>query len=106
MWTGTKWKYKTNKKIPGVFTLTDRYGVCHAIYCLKPSFGKETLGVPIAPDGNQKTLGTSLREKAEDFGEKIRSSQCMSDTAIYTYNVCFLKSIEYSCIVTNFDLKK
>ena len=22
---------------------------------------------------------------------------------MYTYNTCFLKSIEYSCIVTNFD---
>ena len=35
---------------------------------------KETLGVIIAPDGSQKTLGTSLTEKAKDFGEKIKSS--------------------------------
>ena len=92
--------------MPGEFTLTDRYGICHAIDCLEPSFGKETLGVPIAPDGNQKTLALSLRKKAVDFGEKIRSSQCTADTAMYTYNACFLKSIEYSCIVTNFDSKK
>ena len=26
-----------------------------------------------------------------------------ADTVIYTYNTCFLKSIEYLCIVTNFD---
>ena len=92
--------------MPGEFTLTDRHGVCHAIDCLKPSVGKETLGVPIAPDSNQKTLGTSLVEKAKDFGEKIRSSQCMADTAMYTYNACFFKSIKYSSIVTNFDSKK
>ena len=78
----------------------------HAFDCLEPSFGKETLGVPIASDGNQKTLGLSLRKKAEDFGETIRSSQCTVDTAMYTYNVYFLKSIEYSCIVTNFDSTK
>ena len=70
VWTGTKWRYRTKEKMPGEFTLTDRYRVCHAIDRLEPSFGKETLGVPIAPDGNQKTLGTSLRKKAEDFGEK------------------------------------
>ena len=70
--------------MPGEFTLTDRHGVCHAIDCLEPSVGKETLGVIIAPDGNQKTLGTSLTKKAKDLREKIRSSQCTADTAMYT----------------------
>ena len=92
--------------MPGEFTLTDRYGICHAFDRLEPIIGKETLGIPIALDGNQKTLALSLRKKAEDFGEKIRSSQCTADTAMYTYNTYFLKSIEYSCIVTNFDSDK
>ena len=77
--------------MPWEFALTDRYGVHYAIDRLEPSFGKETSGVPIAPDGNQKTLGMSLREKAEDFGEKIRSSQCTAETAMYTYNACFFE---------------
>ena len=84
--TGMKWRYRTKEEMSGEFILTDRYGVCHAIYCLEPGFGKETLGVPMAPDGNQKMLGKSLQKKAEDFGEKIRSSQCTADTAMYTYN--------------------
>ena len=92
--------------MPGEFTLTDRHGVRHAIDRLEPSVGKKTLGIPIAPDGNQKTLATSLTEKAKEFGERIRSSQCTADTAIYTYNTCFMKGIEYSMIVTNFDSKK
>ena len=88
------------------FILTDRYSIHHVIDRLEPSVGKETLGVPIALDGNQKPLGPSLKEKAEDFGEKIQSSQCTTDTTMYTCNACFLKSIEYSSIVTNFDSKK
>ena len=68
-----KWRYRTKDKMPGEFTLTDRYGVCHAIDCLEPSFGNETLGIPIAPDGNKNTLGRSLQKKAEDFREKIKS---------------------------------
>ena len=103
VWTGTKWRYRTKAEMPGEFTLTDRNGIRHAFDRLEPSFAKETLGILIAPDGNQKSLALSLREKAEDFGENIRSSQCTADTAMYTYNTCFLKSIEYSCIVTNFD---
>ena len=47
-----------------------------------------------------------LTKKTEDFGEKIRSSQCTVDTVMYTYNASFLKSIKYSSIVTNFDSKK
>ena len=77
------------KKMPGEFTLIDRHGLRHAIGCLESSFGKVTLGVLIALDGNKKTLETSLRKKAEDFGEEIRSSQCTADTAMYTYNACF-----------------
>ena len=90
--------------MPGEFTPTDRHGIWHVFDRLEPNFGKETLGVPIAPDGNQKTL--VLQEKGKDFGEKIRSNQCTADTAMYTYNAYFLKSVEYSCIVTNFDSKK
>ena len=67
MWTGTKWKYRTKEEMPEEFTLTDRYGVLHVIDCLEPSFGKETLGVSLAPDGNQKTVEGSLRKKAENL---------------------------------------
>ena len=75
--------------MPGEFTLTDRNGIRYAFDRLEPSVAKETLGILIAPDGNQKSLALSLRKKAEDFGEKIRSSQCTADTAMYTYNRCF-----------------
>ena len=54
LWTGTKWRYRTKEEIPGEFTLTDRYSVCHAIDRLEPSLGKETVGVSITPDANQK----------------------------------------------------
>ena len=106
IWTGKKWRYRTKEEMPGEFTLTDRHGVRHAIDRLEPSVEKETLGILIAPDGNQKELAKCLKEKAKDFGEKIRSSQCTADTAMYTYNSCFMKSIEYSWIVTNFDSRQ
>ena len=60
--------------MPVEFVLTNRHGVCHVIDRLEPSVGTEALGVTIALDGSKKTLGTSLTEKAQDFGEKIRSS--------------------------------
>ena len=60
--------------MPREFTLTDRHGARHEIDRLEPSVGKNTLGILIAPDGNQKTLATSLMEKEKEFGEKIRSS--------------------------------
>ena len=56
--------------MPGEFTLTDRNGIRHAFDRLEPSFAKETLGIPIAPDGNQKSLALLLRKEAEEFGEK------------------------------------
>ena len=103
MWTGTKWRHRTKAEMPREFTLTDRKGIQYVFDRLESSFAKETLGILIALDRNQKSLALSLQKKAEDFVGKIRSSQYTVDTAMYTYNTCFLKSIEYSCIVTNFD---
>ena len=65
----------------------------------------KSLRIYIAVDGNEKEQEKYLRKLAKEFGE-IRSSQCTADIATYTYNLCFLKSIEYSMAVTNFDEKK
>ena len=91
--------------MPGEFTLTDRHGARHAIDWLEPSVGKNTRN-PYRSRWQPKNASNVLTEKAKEFGERIRSSQCTADTPMYTYNSCFMKSIEYSMIVTNFDSKK
>ena len=92
--------------MPGTFILMDRKGQHQALIHLEACDGMKSLGVYIAVDGNEREQENYLREKAKEFREQVRSSQCSPDTATYTYNSCFLKSIEYSIVVTNFDKKK
>ena len=62
----------------------------------------KTLGVFIAMDGNSSAQKELLKEKAKTFAEKLRTSQCEPNTAIYAYNTCFIESMEYCMPVTNF----
>jgi hypothetical protein len=57
-------------------------------------------------DGNQRAQILSLKEAAIIFADQIRSSKCDKNTALYTYNSCFMKSMEYCMTTTNFSETK
>jgi hypothetical protein len=54
-------------------------------------------------DGNQRAQFLFLKEAAIIFADQIRSSKCGKNTALYTYNSCFMKSMEYCMTTTNFS---
>ena len=90
----------------GEYTLQDKEGNNHPLERREVSQATETLGVYIAMDGNDKAQEEALRKKSEDFAEKLRVSKCEPNTALYAYNNCFIKSMEYCMLVTNFTRKK
>jgi hypothetical protein len=54
-------------------------------------------------DGNQRAQFLFLKEAAIIFAGQIRSSKCDKNTALYTYNSCFMKSMEYCMTTTYFS---
>ena len=42
---------------------------------------------------------------AKKYAEQIQTSQCTPNTAIYTYNSCFIKATKYSIPVTSLAKK-
>ena len=44
----------------------------------------------MAVDGNKQAQEEYLIEMARKYVEQIRISQCTPDTAMYTYNSCFI----------------
>ena len=105
-WNGSDWEYRSVEDMEANSTLNDKYGNQHNLKRIPVSEACETLGVYLAMDGNQKKHMESLKEKADEYGEKIIKSSCDPNTAIYTYNSCFMKSIEYSHVVSDFSYKE
>ena len=86
----------------GEFYLLDKDSTQHPLKRCEVSQATETLGVFIAMDGNLMAQKEALKEKAKSFAEKLRTSQCEPNTAIYAFNTCFIKSMEYCMPATNF----
>ena len=88
--------------MPGECTLNDKYGNPHLLQRTSASEAIKTLGVWMAMDGNQKKHKEVLKAKADAYGEKAIRSNCDPNTAIYSYNRCIMKGLEYSHVISNF----
>ena len=89
--------------MPGSFTLIDKHGIRQELKRMDVSEAENTLGVFLAMDGNQRRQFLFLKGEEVKFGDQIRSSKCDKNTALYTYNSCFMKSMEYCMTTTNFS---
>ena len=88
--------------MPRNCTLNDKFENPYNLKQISVSEACKTLGVYLAMDGNQKKHIELLQEKANEFAEKIIRSNCDPNTAIYTYNSCLMKSLEYSMVISDF----
>ena len=102
-WNGTDFEYRTKDDMPGAFSLLDKHGCRHNLKRLEVWEAQKTLGVFLSMDGNQKAQFLFLRDEAIKYADQLRSSKCNKNTALYTYNSCFMKSIEYCMTTTNFS---
>ena len=60
-----KWKYKSTEEINFDFTLKNEHEEVTELKILEPSTGMNTLGVTLAPDGNNKKATEELRNKSQ-----------------------------------------
>jgi len=66
-WQNQQWKYKMTKDIQGQITGMINQNKCITIPCLEPSEACCTLGVRLAPDGNNQTEAQYLWEVEADW---------------------------------------
>ena len=74
-WTGSKWIYQTKLDAPGEVTIRapdSEERVTLQRY--EPHESQETLGIALAMDGNQKGERELLRQRAEEFADKLRTA--------------------------------
>ena len=88
--------YKTLNEIDPSFTVLDKKNVQQQLCCYEASIGKETLGVFLAPDGNNKAALKSLEDKAKKWRDSIKAGHLSPTLAWHAANTTIMKSLEYS----------
>ena len=80
--------------LPGQFNLLMRDGTREPLqYHEVDQADENTVGIFVAIDGNEKAEMTYLREETTTFSNQMKTSKCTKNSALYTYNSPFMKTI-------------
>ena len=104
IWTGEKWRYATKIDIPGDISINnvDDSGR-DTLRRFEANIAKETLGVFLAMDGNNKEETHHLRKKAVAFADCIRTGFLTREDATYALHRTIMKTLEYPIVATTMD---
>jgi hypothetical protein len=95
------WYYKSKEDLPGDITIRDVDGTRTGIDRLEPHEARETLGVFLAMDGNNKVQVEELRAKANDFASCIRTGFVTATEAWIALESTIMKTLEYPMLAIN-----
>jgi ribonuclease HI len=101
------WRYATQADIPGDLTIRDTCGTKRVtLKRYDPDIAKETLGVFLAMDGNNKEQIIKLRHKTEEFAEQLRTGVINKWDAWYAITATIMKTLEYPMLATTITEKE
>ena len=99
VWKGGEWKYHdagTSLELQ----VRDKDNQINNLKYSKSSMAKEMVGVLLAPDGNEKEQLTTLKNKASEWAQKMRSSPLDARTIWTALRRTIIKGLEYPLAAT------
>jgi hypothetical protein len=90
-----KWSYQTNDTVDYVFTVCDHNDERKPLRQLEPSNGQCTLGVHLAPDGNNNDAIEYLTQKATQWKDLITTGHLQRADAWLALESTILKTLQY-----------
>lgn len=90
-----KASYQTCHNINHEFSVINEHGDRVPLISLDAHVGKETLGVILAPDGNNKDALKSLLQKAKSWSANIRTGHLKPSLAWQAAQTTIMKTLEY-----------
>ena len=75
--------------------MKDNYGTKHQLLQFDPRFGSETLGVIIAPDGNNCDRITGLNKKNRSREDKIKTVNITNNVTQLDLKYTIIKTLSY-----------
>ena len=99
-WRNDSWHYKSIADQPGDLSIRDSDHQPINLERLEVSEARETLGVWLAMDGNQKLEFSKLRDIAARWADKVRCGQLNAAEAWFALQQTVMKSLEYPLMAT------
>jgi hypothetical protein len=90
-----KWKYETNAEIGASFSVKDHKNQMLPLQQHDPHIGKETLGVILAPDGNNQAMVEALVSKASEWRDHIQTGFLNAQDSHLALHSMILKTLQY-----------
>ena len=98
------WSYATKEMTPADITITDAKGHPVTLDRSEPHEDFETLGVFLAPDGNQTpTFNELMKRKVRPSIANIKAAHLKREDVAYALNSTVMKQIEYVLPATSFS---
>ena len=94
-WKQGKWKYKKIKDTPWDIYVLDNHRQWTLLPRTEPNIGSKTLGVILAPDGNNKQAWESLLDMASKWNEQVKTNHLQQPEAWFGLVHSVMKSMEY-----------
>ena len=98
--------YKTPAEINQQFLVLDQHDTRTNLNTLAADVGKETLGVTLAPDGNNDDAYESLLIKVKEWRDNIRAGHLSPELAWQATVTTIMKSVEYQLPVLTLTEKQ
>lgn len=96
VWTNGLWRYASIEETPASISVRDSDGNVKVLSRLSTSEAQRTLGVRLAPDGNNIAEFEELLEKARTWADAIRAGHLPRNLVWESMNTTVLQSIQYS----------
>ena len=90
-----EWSYKSLEDIDTQFEVQDCNDQVQLLPQVEPMVGKETLGVYLSPDGNNKAAIKALNDKAKEWASLIKAGHLKRNLAWQAAETTILKSLQY-----------
>ena len=105
-WDRDKWRYKTQRELPGSLVMRDgstpSQASEHILSRLEITSPRKALGIPVRHDGIDSSSVKYLRTKAINWAAKIQQSTLSKQEAWLAMTHTIWKTIEYPLAVTAF----
>ncbi len=100
-----KWRFATEKDAPGELTLVGPTGVRETLTRVDPGTARETLGVFMAPDGNQEAQLSALTSSGKKWATHVQQGFLLQRDVLPMLKTTILKTFEYPMALTTFSAR-
>jgi hypothetical protein len=105
-WKEGRWSYATNTDSPAILTMANADGTRTLLEQVDVNEGRRTLGVRLAPDGNNKAEFEYLKGQCDQWANRIRSGTLPQSYTWQALSTTIVSKLSYALPATTFKKKE